>query len=70
MEMDRAHFKETNWRHRLESARCQKERAAKELLEKDNRRGNNRDGKDLERGSDIGEPEEKTEKLHRSPMFH
>jgi hypothetical protein len=34
------------------------------------RKGNNRDGKDLERGEDIGKPEEKMEKLHRSPMFH
>jgi hypothetical protein len=27
-----------------------KERKTKEILEKDNRRGNNRNGKDLERG--------------------
>jgi hypothetical protein len=54
MEMDRAHLKETSWHHRkgcirLESPRCWKERTTKENLEKDNRRANNRDRKDLER---------------------
>jgi hypothetical protein len=41
----------------------------KENLEKDNRRGNDRDGKDLERGQGIDKPGEKIQKLHRSPMF-
>jgi hypothetical protein len=44
MEMDRAHFKETA------GTIEKKEMTTKENLEKDNRRGNNRDGKGLERG--------------------
>jgi hypothetical protein len=55
MEMDWTHFKETRWRHRrgcirLKPPRCQKERMTKKNLEKENRRGNNKDGKHVERG--------------------